>query len=74
MIETFCPDLHQRAILEPPVRVLTDPLPFLRVQKTSSLVVALIAWHACEYAGREVPKRVLRELRTEVAGCGGSRA
>lgn len=56
-----CPALEGRVLLEPPLEVLPDPSPFLRLQPTSRLVVALIAWHARDAAAK--PERIAAELR-----------
>ena len=67
----YCPDLDQRVQLEPPLEVHPDPLPFLRVQPTSRLVVALIAWHARDAAAR--PGRLEAELRAILSAAGRPR-
>lgn len=64
----YCPALDQRVLLEPPLEVLPDPSPFLRLQPTSRLVVALIAWHA--RASGDGTARVAAELRAILAAPG----
>jgi hypothetical protein len=66
-VAVYYPALRRRGVLEPPVRVVDDPVPFLRVQGgDSSLIGALIAWHVCE--GRDVPGRVEAALRAALPG------
>lgn len=63
-----CPALEGRVLLAPPLEVLCDPSPFLRLQPTSRLVVALIAWHARDAAAKA--ERVVAELRAVLGGPG----
>ena len=64
----YSPALDQRVLLESPLAVHPDPLPFLRVQPTSRLVVALLAWRARAVGDRV--ERVEAELRAVLGASG----
>jgi hypothetical protein len=67
----YCPTLDRRVQVEAPVQVHLDPLPFLRVQPTSRLVVALFAWHAVGAASGS--ERIGAELRAILGAAGRSK-